>query len=308
MSPNFRLNEISVVEFGVCLESNEGEVYYLIPIDRGVKGALKEMLKNTIDALDLQGPEIEPYEASQKYGAMERLKLPIDDQMLEKVRQIYSSENIETNAGKIRDIHEIVYYFGIFRDSKNNKLLAVRRAGSFKGVIKAKNRLMQIMDETLKIVEDDIFKLDMEFDYIVFNQMAYILRPSGFEYTAAIDTYILQKAKESALHIARVMPFLDLASLAEYVATHKRAARLIASIRSRRDINRTSRQKLTHECEKFGIELIRENTKWRPAEGHETEFLKLLDRRLYSSSLTDEEDELYEAANRKEIKPPLEGH
>jgi hypothetical protein len=83
------------------------------------------------------------------------------------------------------------------------------------------------------------------------------------------------------------------------------AARYIASITSRSDLEKISKDKLQKYCEACKVNLCQEGTngniKIWPEEKHELMFLKVLDKRLLELDLTDE-TEYFEAANRKQLR------
>jgi hypothetical protein len=304
MANSFDHENINTVEFGVCIDTDDGEKYFLIPIDESVKAALMEMLASTRVLLEkhrLNG-DYETYQPSEKYGSIEGLKYPINSSTNQKLKELYESSNINTNPSVLNDPEEIIFYYGIFHDNTRNSLLAIKKANQFRGIVKSGNFVVRLLNETLKLLEDKIFKLDKDFDYFVSDDIIYILRPSAFEYTSDMDTFLLAKAVEHANDLSRTITFLECSNLADYVSGHKRAARLLASIRSRSDLRKTKIEKFKKECKKNKIEFITKSGKISPAPGHEIKFLLLLDRRMYALALTDDGDELYEATSRKQAK------
>src|SRR2546426_481228 len=86
-----------------------------------------------------------------------------------------------TEFGVGRDDPATVFcYFARLTDSKGRRLTALRRATQFKGVLKS--RLLRLVTDSLKLVEDHIFKLDRDFDLLIDSANVHILRPSGFEF------------------------------------------------------------------------------------------------------------------------------
>lgn len=288
--------EVNSVEFGVCYDIGDDEEYCLIPTDANVKEALQEMFSSSRNHLLAKNEEIRIYQPSEKYGSMERVKISLNDTILPKVKRLYDAENIPTLSGTI-EVDRLGFYFCIFHDNQNNKLLAVRRATYFKGVIK--KQLLSFVDDALRIFEDNVFKLDKDFDFLVCDDVVYILRPTNFAYIASLDSVIKSQAVESVEHISEELHFVDFSILSEYVSKRTRAARLVASIRSSDNISGISQEKLESYCVKTNVPFIEENGKIRPEEGSEMDFLKLLDRRLYHISLIDGVDENYEAENRR---------
>jgi len=288
--------DVNSVEFGVCYDIGDDEEYYLVPTDANVKDALQEMFLSSREQLLAQNEEIRVYQPSEKYGSIERVKISLDDTILVKVKRLYDAENIPTLSGAI-EVNRLAFYFCIFHDSQNNKLLAVRRATYFKGVIK--KQLLSFVDDALRIFADNVFKLDKDFDFLVCDEVVYISRPTNFVYIASLDSVIKSQAVESVEHISEELDFVDFSTLSGYVSERTRAARLIAAIRSRNNISGISQAKLESYCSKMNLNLIRENGRIRPEEGSEMDFLKLLDRRLYYVSLIDGVDENYEAEARR---------
>ncbi len=294
----FSIESISSVLFGVYIYNNENP-YYHIPITANVQNALKEMLGNTNSALQSIGSKApEMYEPSQHYAAMECLVLQRTHDLCKHIDALYKIENAPTRASALNKVSDIAFYFGIFQDTQKRKVVAIRRAAQFKGVINKK--IMHFYNDQLDMVQDTVFKLDNVFDYVMTDQQVVILHPLGFEATANIQESILNAAAGVARGLKAKIPFIDFELVASYVENHKMAARLIASIQERRDIGTLSKQKFANECKKFNIEIERVDGRLFPKKGHELAFLKLLDRRLFHITLGKEEEK-YEAKNRRKL-------
>jgi len=132
-------------------------------------------------------------------------------------------------------------------------------------------------------------------------RITWILRPTGFEFTAAIETSIAARALEFTQDVARSVPCVDFTKLEDFISKHRRAARLIASLRARNDLARTSPRKLKRRCKQNDINIVEENGRIYPQRGCELAFLELLDRRRYTVELVDDSEELYLAGNRRGI-------
>ena len=299
------IQNIETIEFGVCLSNEGGDSFFLVPVDVRVKDALQQMLRDTADEIGcfVTAADLPAYEPAEKYASTEKLRYPIQDDDLSTAAVIlFNAQNLPTDQNALRNPSEIVFYFALFRDRDRRKVLGIRRAVQFKGVLKAKGRLIRWLDDTMKVVEDDVFRLDQDFDYLVTDDEMYILRPSGFEYTVHLDQRILAKAAENAQELQKVIPFLALESLAHYVSTHKRAARLVAAIRSRNDLDRMTKGRLKAECHQTGVQTKEVDGKLQPVDGQELQFLMLLDRRRYSVLLIADNPETYEAASRRQVQ------
>jgi len=298
------VNHIQTVEFGVCLSKSQEDAWVIVPVDTTVQEVIKEMVCSTAEQLRcfVQEADLPTYEPAEKYASMEALRYPIehDDKDTTPIK-LFNAQNLPTEQNGLNDPSEIFFYFAICRDQQNKKLLAIRRAAQFKAVLKAKGRLIRWLDDTMSAVEDDIFKLDQDFDYLVTEDEIYILRPSGFEFTADLDELVLAKATQNTQKLQQIMEFVDFNSLAEYVSMHKRAARLVAAIRSRDDLSGITVDSLKAVCKATGVEVEEIDDKVGPVSGHEMHFLMLLDRRRYSLALIEENTETYEAASRRKV-------
>src|SRR5205814_7150472 len=118
-------------------------------------------LVETIAAIEQQGPE-EQFELSEKYSAQESLIAPLDADAMAHILAIYNEEGWPLNSNALRTPAAISYYFAVFRDARRRKLLGVRRASQFKGIVKS--RLIQLVDDSVTMVGDHVFKLDHQFD------------------------------------------------------------------------------------------------------------------------------------------------
>ena len=299
----FNYGNINTVEFGVCIDTDDGEKHFLIPIDNNVKNALKEMLLATREALGLtqSNARLDTYQPSEKYASVERLTTPLDDSSHEKLKEIYNATNIPTDPDSLNEPAAIVYYFSIFHDRNQNKLFAIKKATQFRGIVKSRKFIVQFINETLKIVEDKIFRLDRDFDYYICDNTIFILRVNAFESTSDMIGSILAKASENAQDLGRSIKFLECQGIADFVLKHTRAARILASIRSRKDLAKTSLTKLKKECNANKIKIKQHKGKIFPEPGYELDFLQMLDRRRFNVALTDDGLEYFEATGRRNV-------
>jgi hypothetical protein len=146
-----------------------------------------------------------------------------------------------------------------------------------------------------------LFKLDYDFDYIITNEKIFIHRVSGFESITRLNDVILERAQQNTVSLGVRLPWIDIGQLGEYTRTHMRAARLIASIVSRENLESISIELLRDECRNDGVVLEEINGKISPAEKSEFGFLNVLDRRRYHMMLIPDVDEIYEAPTRHGI-------
>lgn len=292
----FNFQQIQTVEFGVCLDTDEGESYRLIPCVAEVQEVLKEMLAATRGAIFDADGELQEFSPAEKYAATERLQIELASDLVTKHREVFEAENLPTDAGALDHVEQIVSYFAIFRDSDDNKLVAIRRATQFKGVLRKK--LIRFSDDAVRIIEDDVFKLDTDFDFLIFDGRIYVWRPSGFVFTSEMDGQIAACAMGNVDRIAEDITCVDFAGLKPFVTNHKLAMRLVAAIKSRNDLAAISQKRLKAECKEAGLKVEQKDGKLVPAEGSEMGFLMLLDRRRYTVTLIEKQPETYEAPSR----------
>lgn len=295
MITSFDCTNITSVEFGVGFDTEGGEAFRLIPIAEEVQDVLKEMLCVTQDSIS-NGP-MDDFSPAEKYAATERLRLTLDSDMATKHRQAYEAENLVIDTYALQNPHDIIGYFGIFRDHQGHKLMAFRRATHFKGILRKK--LIHFMDDAIRILPDTVFKLDQDFDFLIYDNQIYIWHPSGFEFSADIENYVATCALENVTSVSNRISFINFDRMKDYIKNHKRAMRLVAAIRSRGDLEEVSLDMLKELCATSKVTLEESDGTLWPAEGHELPFLMVLDRRRYTVMLIEDKPETYEAPSRK---------
>ena len=299
MRLDFDFENVKVTEFGVGLD--DGQRFVVVPVDAGVQSVLTEMAQATWGAMlrDEDGPLM--YEPSEKHGATEYLYIPLKDKLAASVRQLHEMTNLTINAKVLSDPTSVFCYFARLTDKKRRHLTALRRATQFKGVLKSKNHLVRMIDDTLKIIDDTVFKLDSDFDLLVDSANVYILRPSGFEFAGHLQQAILNAVPENVKAIAQDLTFVRFKRIELYASKHPRAARYLASIRGQKETKSIDKALLKKLCKQTGVGLAESNGKITVAEGHEMGFLEVLDRRRYELELVKGSPERFKAGSRKKI-------
>lgn len=292
----FDFDHIQSVEFGVCLDTGEGEAYRRVPCDQGVQDALKEMLVETIAALTKEGTEIREFSPAEKYGGNERLKVPINSDLVQKHRDVFATGDFDTDTHGLDDPRALISYFAIFRDRHGKKAMGFRRAAQFKGVVK--KHLVTFINDALQLVPDKLFKLDSDFDFVIFEDQILVWRPSGFIFTADMDEHIAACAAANVDRISADVTCVDFTGLRDFVSKHKLAMRLVAAIKSRDDLMKISLKRLKTSCLANNVEFTAKNGRLIPNEGSEMDFLLLLDRRHYTLELIEMQPETYQASSR----------
>ena len=301
MRLEFDLDNVAVTEFGVGIDDGNRQTFVAVPVDANVQTALREMVQATWDAMqqDENGPK--KYEPSEKHGSTEYLYLPVGDDLATAVRNLHEAATLDIDAAALSDPAHAFCYFARLIDGKQRSLTALRRATQFKGVVKSRNRLIRMLDNTLKIIEDTVFKLDNDFDLLIDSTNVYILRPSGFEFVGRLQQAILDAVPQNLKAIRKDLPFVDFDGIEAYAINHPRAARYLASIRVQEETKNIDKSALKRLCERTGVKVTESKGKITVPNGHEMGFLEVLDRRRYEVDLVKGNPEQYRAASRSKI-------
>lgn len=302
MNLAFDLDEITFVEFGVGRDDGNGQAFVAVPVDAKVQTALREMTLATWYAMqqDEDGPT--KYEPSDKHGSVEWLYLPLGDDMATDVRDLHQAANLPMDSVALAAPEKVFCYFVRLTDNQQRKLTALRRASQFKGVVKSKGRLIRLIDDTLEIVEDTVFKLDSDFDLLIDANNVHILRPSSFEFVGKLQHAILNAVSGNVAAIQAELTFVEFDVIEQYAAKRPRAARYLASIRGQEELKDIDKAALKKLCKNTGVDVSESKGKVIIADGHEMAFLQVLDRRRYQLELVKDKPEKFVAANRKPIK------
>jgi hypothetical protein len=133
---------------------------------------------------------------------------------------------------------------------------------------------------TFRAVDDHVFKLDRDFDLVIFDGNVLINRVAAFELLAEIDEEVQAAAVENAQQqLEQTLPFVEFGGISAYVGEHRRAARVVAALRVRDDLGETSVKNLKRECKRSGVRVREEDGKLVREPGYEMPFLQMLDRR-----------------------------
>lgn len=294
----FDLANISSVEFGVGYDEGDNRAFCLIPVDNDVQDALLEMVRRTWDIMQKLN-EPRKYEPAEKYGSTEYVCVPLDDDVAEFMRNLHKAENIIYNVHVLKEPDTIFCYFSRLIDGGGRRLTAVRRAVHFKGVLKS--RLIHLLSDALRLVNDRVFRLDMDFDLLVDSGYIHVLRPSSFEFVGKLQQALLESVPEIVKVIQNDMPFVDFRPILEYATKHPRAAPYLASIRSQEENKNIDRKRLIDHCKATGVDVHLEGDKIVVAKGQEMAFLEVLDRRRYEVELVEGSPERFRATSREKI-------
>jgi len=299
MNLEFDLEGVTVTEFGVGIDDGNEQTFVAVPVDAEVQAALHEMVQATWAAMQSEEDGPARYEPSEKHGSTEYLYLPVGDDLASSVWDLHEATNLDVVTSALDEPSEVFCYFVRLTDKKKRRLTALRRASQFKGVLK--KRLIRWLDDTLKIIEDSVFKLDNDFDLLIDSTNVHILRPSGFEFAGKLQQAILDAVPQNMKVIRKDLPFVDFDGIEDYAGKHTRAARYLASIRAQEETKNIDKTALKRLCKRTGVEVKESEGKVIVPDGHAMGFLEVLDRRRYEVALVNERPERYRAASRRKI-------
>ncbi len=300
MNLHFGFKSVKTTEFGIGRDGGHGQTFWFVAVDKEVQVALREMAEATWTAMQELAKTPAKYEPSEKYASCEHVYLPLADDLTKCMRKLHTANNLTTDGNALAEPSEVFCYFVRLTDRQGRRLTALRRATQFKGVLKS--RLIRFVSDALKIVEDRVFKLDVDFDLLVDTQNLHILRPSGFEFSGELQQAVLDAVPKNIDAIKQNLKFVEFATIGEYASKHPRAARYLASIRAQGEMKNIDKSALKKLCKSTGVELSDSKEQITVQEGHVMGFLEVMDRRRYELELVKGVPEQYKAASRSRLR------
>ena len=299
MKLHFDLKSVKTTEFGVGHDDGDARVFSYIAVDAGVQSVLREMAEETWRAMiDADGAPPK-YEPSEKHGGIEYVYLPLQDDFSASLRDLHQANNLAPDGTALSDPATVFCYFVRLTDAKGQRLTALRRATQFKGVLK--NRLIRLVTDALRIIEDKVFKLDTDFDLLIDSNNIHILRPSGFEFIGQLQQAVLNAVPENIKILQKEIAFVEFDSILAYASMHPRAARYVASIRAQKETTNIDKRALKRLCMNTGVDIHESNGKITIDDGSVMGFLEVLDRRRYEIELVKDSPERYRAPSRQKL-------
>lgn len=295
----FDFSHVDTIEFGLGRDDGDGRTFCMVAVDGDVQDALQEMAEATWAAMQDLTDAPPRYEPSEKHAGIEYLHLPLADDLATSMRELHEANNLPIDMTALNNPESVFCYFARITDTQGRRLTALRRATQFKGILK--NRLIRLMTDALKIVEDKIFKLDTDFDLLIDAQNVHILRPSGFEFAGQLQEAIMAAVPSNVAVIKTDLNFVNFDVIESYASQHPRAARYLASIRSLAESKDIDRGRLVQLCSHTGVETEEVDGQITVTEKHVMGFLEVLDRRRYEIELVADAPEQYRAASRSKL-------
>jgi len=299
---NFDFGNIQTTEFGTGRDDGDEHAFHCVDVNGDVQTALLEMAQTTWEEMQHENTEPPQYDPAEKHASKEHMILPLNNELAVRMHALHTAQNLDNDQDALNDMDDVFCYFARFTDNQGRHLTALRRATQFKGILRSRGRLMRMVDDSLQIIEDEIFKLDSDFDLLIDDENIHILRPSGFEFAGKLQDAILAAVGGNVASLQEELPFVAFAPIKEYASTHPRAARYLASIRSQQEVARIDLAHLTEACRATGVQISEDNDTISVDEQNIMGFLEVLDRRRYEVRLVPEEPEQYRAPSRQRIK------
>lgn len=287
--------EVGLTEFGVGKDEDGDTAFYAVPVNADVKDGLLSMANATFEQLANSEGEGEPYSPGEKHGSTEYLIAQAGSDFEAHFRQLHEANNLTLGVGPLVHPQNLLSYFVRLVDTTNRRVTAVRRASYFKGILRS--RLVDVHDDTLRLIEDNVFKLDADFDLLVDSAGTHIWRPSAFEFLGGLRQAILDAVPHNVVAIRAELPFVDFASIEEYAAARPRAARYLASIRTQ-ELNGLDRDALLDLCHHTEVAVEDQGGMLVPGPDSVMGFLEVLDRRRYELELVLGQPERFRASSR----------
>jgi hypothetical protein len=296
----FDFQDVTVTEFGIGRDEEQGQAFTLVPVDTTVQTVLRDMARDTWNAMASMDEVPVEYEPSEKHASSEYLVIALESDLAETMRQLHQAENLPLSPAALSEPKDVFCYFARMTDGQGRRLTAVRRATQFKGVLRSRG-LMRFIDDTLQIIEETVFRLDRDFDLLIDEAMVHILRPSGFEFISQLQDAVLAAAPRNVKAVRKDLHFVDFAVIEEYAMKHPRAARYLASIVSQKATKDISRTALKALCKRTGVEIGASKGKITVDKSQVMGFLEVVDRRRYYLELVKGAPESFVAGSRRKL-------
>lgn len=296
---NFDLQNIQDVNFGVALRDNGNR--YFVPTDGPIKEALKDVLSATVAAFARLDGDWETHDISEDYGDRRRVYATRDTDYLAELSAIFDAGDLDDLANAHEHVPDIDHYFGIFHDNHGRKAVGIKKGTQLKGTLGARNKLMRLADDSLRMIDDDVLKLDREFDAIITDGHVFMLKVRSVEYLANIVEHVAGAAVHKVQQIHDTVHFLDFSRIQADIAKHPKMARMAASIAARNDLAQIRQDRVQDLAAHHNLVLKDVEGRLQCRRQDEAKLLEILDARRYQLDLTAEGPVPYRATGRQKV-------
>ena len=241
-----------------------------------------------------------PYDPANFAQGKQHLFVAIDDPNAEMFKEILEEDQFPPGGTILRDPTRVFCYFARLADSQGNRLVGIRRSSTFKGLVKQRGHLGRLVDDTLHLEPDNMFRLDSEFDLLVASDEVRILHPKGFESLARLREIIREAVPRNVEAVRQYLNFVDFGAIEEAATRDLRIARVLASVLTT-GISGVTLDSLRQYCQETNVDITVVNDRIIVAEDQVVDFLDALSRRLLTATLVPGEREVYRAPVRHRV-------
>ena len=305
MKLDFDLEQIVATEFGLGEHVGASMQFGTIPVDNSVHAVLLDVVKATLRNggrnFEVDTVVLPYFDPADKHASEEYLVLPIDHELAKPLAEFHNADRLLTSPAQLELFQRSFCYFVRLTDSGNRRLTALRRASQFKGTLGRQNRLLALLGDTLRTVNEPLFQLNADFDVLIDSQFIHIVHPTSFRVLGQIDEAIAEAMPRNVERIRASLPDVGWSSIQEYAASHPRAASLLSSIRTRGYAENLSRTALVDLCKRTHVVVDDSQDEILVSEDQVLAFLEVVDRRRYDISLVTDSPEQYRASSRERL-------
>ena len=269
-------------------------------MNRAFGAILFELMATTWNKLNGISKSPAPYDPANSLGGSHHLVVDIDDPTAEMFKDLVNEDQFPPGGNILQDPRRVFCYFARFSDPYGNRLLGMRRSSMFKGLVKQRNRVARLVDDTLHLEADTMFRLDNDFDLLVASDEVRILHPKGFESIGQLREVIRAAVPTNVAAIQNHLPFVDLGSVEELAGRNLRIARVLASV-LQVGIEGITFSSLQQYCAETNVDVRVAGDRIVVEEGSVVDFLNALSRRRLSATLVPGQREVYIASDRHRV-------
>jgi hypothetical protein len=261
------------------------------------------VLSATVEAFNAAGSDWEAYDVSEDYGKPRPIYAERGSDYFADVSAIYELGALVDLANLDSHVRDIDYYFCEFHDDEGRRIVGVKKATQFKTTLAARNKLVRVVNDTLRLIEESVLKVDPLFDALITEDYVFILNPRPLEYIANLVEHVAGAAEAKVQFVHEKIPFLDLTRIRGRIGKHPQMARIAASIASRADLSDFRRDRIEALAAQHGIVFKEVDGRLRCRVVDEAKLLEILDARRYHLDLADDGGIPYRAPARQRVIP-----
>lgn len=300
MKLDFDLDNVTLTEFGVGRGNRKAPTFLDVRVEAKVQATLLELVKLIWDEMQSDSGEPLTFDPSELYPHKKYVFVGRTEYEDSFFSELHLATGIVIGSNIIEDPHKNFCYYTRLKDKQNRYLTALRGTSQFKGSLSQRSKLVRLVADTLTIEEDNLFKLENDFDLLIDSEHIHVWKPSAFVSLGNLNQQIRDAVPTNISKIQQKMPYVHMESLNQYASKYLRAAKLLKSV-CNQQLDDIVREELVKECGQSDVEVSQANGNLVVADGHEIGFLEILNRQRYSVSLVPGSRERYRATSRSII-------